>query len=150
MAWRVKTTERRAQTASSGRISAVHVTATSSLKAQALLPPWMSSVGNSSYTQMAKIQVHTGGGRLRIGLRFSMHSCAETKTFSALPAYMRLHMLANPQQYLSNILSPTPGLWPRRKLSSYETWISTGRCNIFGKQFLVFYLTKPHYKYQGL
>ncbi|KAL0601340.1 hypothetical protein AAY473_027533 [Plecturocebus cupreus] len=33
----------RAQIASSGRISAVYVTATSSLKAQALLPPWMSS-----------------------------------------------------------------------------------------------------------
>lgn len=45
----------RAQTASSGRISAVYVTATSSLKAQALLPPWMSSAGKSSYTQMAKI-----------------------------------------------------------------------------------------------
>lgn len=44
-----------AQTASSGRISAVYVTATSSLKAQALLPPWMSSAGKSSYTQMAKI-----------------------------------------------------------------------------------------------
>lgn len=61
MASRVKTTEKRAQPASSGRSSAVYVTATSSLKAQALLPPWMSSAGKSSYTQMAKVQVHTGG-----------------------------------------------------------------------------------------
>jgi hypothetical protein len=32
----------------------------SSLKAQTLLPPWISAAGKNFYIQMAKIQVHTG------------------------------------------------------------------------------------------
>lgn len=36
------------------QLSAVYVITTSSLKAQALLPPWMSPAGKSSCTQMAK------------------------------------------------------------------------------------------------
>lgn len=47
------------------QISAVCVIATSSLKAQALLPPWISPAGKSSCIQMAKIQIHIREGKLR-------------------------------------------------------------------------------------